>query len=230
MIEPLALQNRPATQRTLLNSLKKAGALSVQTLARDAKITVSGARQHLALLEGDGLICRTSETAAPSPARGRPTVLYQLTAVADALYPRSYGELTNELLEYLEPATLEGVFVRRRERRIAQAKSRLEPLDTLEARVYELARILDEDGYLADVLFEPGGFRIVEHNCAIFTVAKKYGQACGSELEFIRAALHGAEVSRVSHMMVSGHVCAYSIQPKAIPNPKGTCQTHANHH
>jgi DeoR family transcriptional regulator, suf operon transcriptional repressor len=61
-------------------------------------------------------------------------------------------------------------------------------------------------------------------------MAKKYVQACGSELEFIRAALHGAEVSRVAHMMVSGHVCAYSIQPKAIPNPKRSVPDHANQH
>ena len=75
-------------------------------------------------------------------------------------------------------------------------------------------RILDEDGYFASV--EPlrgGGFRVAEHNCAIFAVAGEHPQACSTELEFIRAVLPEARVERVTHMIAGAHACSYEIRP-----------------
>jgi predicted ArsR family transcriptional regulator len=54
-------------------------------------------------------------------------------------------------------------------------------------------------------------FRIVEHNCAIWAVAERYGQACTSELEFIRTVLDGADVERVQHMVAGARRCAYEV-------------------
>ena len=80
----------------------------------------------------------------------------------------------------------------------------------------ELAKILDEDGYLATAeSIEPGVWRIVEHNCAIWAVAQKYGQACTSELGFIRAVLPGATVERVQHMVAGNRHCAYEVRAAA---------------
>ena len=57
-------------------------------------------------------------------------------------------------------------------------------------------------------------YRIVEHNCAIWAVAQRYGQACTSEIEFIRAVLpDGATVERVQHMVAGDPHCAYEIRP-----------------
>ncbi len=78
--------------------------------------------------------------------------VYCVTPEGDALFPKAYGELTNELLGFLddeEPETVNRLFARRRDARTANANARLAPLDTLEAKVDELTRILDEDGYLA---------------------------------------------------------------------------------
>lgn len=210
MLEHPSLQNRPEAQRTMLNAMKKRGALQVGQLAEIVKITVSGARQHLNNLENEGLIQHTEHRIGV----GRPKHHYQLTPAADALYPRTYSELTNELLAYLEPADLETIFIRRRQRRVSQAQARLETLHTLESKVKELTKILDNDGYLADYITEANGFKIIEHNCAILGVALQYGQACSSELEFIRAVLPEAEVQRTSHMIAAGHTCAYSVRPR----------------
>ncbi len=80
----------------------------------------------------------------------------------------------------------------------------------------ELTRILDEDGYLASSeRVAPGVYRIVEHNCAIWAVAQKYGQACTSEIEFIRAVLPGTQVERVQHMVAGARRCAYEITQPA---------------
>jgi DeoR family suf operon transcriptional repressor len=82
-------------------------------------------------------------------------------------------------------------------------------------KVAELATILDEDGYLAGwELLDDGTFRITEHNCAVLGVAQRYGQACSSEIEFLRAALPDASVERTSHILAGGHRCAYVIAPR----------------
>jgi predicted ArsR family transcriptional regulator len=75
-----------------------------------------------------------------------------------------------------------------------------------------VAKILDEDGYLAD--FQDcgdGSFLITEHNCAVLSVAQRYRHACSSELEFLQAALPQAEVRRIAHRIAGGHVCAYRV-------------------
>jgi DeoR family transcriptional regulator, suf operon transcriptional repressor len=117
-------------------------------------------------------------------------------------------------LEDEQPEALERLFERRRDQRIAGAHRRLDRLDDLEAKVDELARILDEDGYFAT--WEPidgGGFRIIEHNCAIWAVAQRFGQACTSEIEFIRDALGDATVERTHHMASGETHCSYEIRP-----------------
>jgi DeoR family suf operon transcriptional repressor len=138
-------------------------------------------------------------------------------AAAVELFPRAYGELTTELLAYVEdedPEMLGRMFERRRCRRVERAASRMAGLD-LAGQVQALAEVLDEDGYMAEAIDEgDDGFRIVEHNCAILNVALRYGVACGTELEFIREVLPGAEVHRVQHLLAGSHVCAYEIRPR----------------
>ncbi len=51
----------------------------------------------------------------------------------------------------------------------------------------------------------------VEKNCEIARVGKRYGQACSSEIEFIRAVLPEARVERISHIVEGARHCAYDI-------------------
>ena len=107
------------------------------------------------------------------------------------------------------------MFERRRDERIRNATERLAKCGTLAAKVAELTSILDGDGYLAT--FEevgPGVFRVVEHNCAIWAVAQRYGQACSSEIDFIRAVLPEADVERVQHMVAGAPHCAYEVRER----------------
>jgi DeoR family suf operon transcriptional repressor len=205
-----ALATLPVTKRALLNTLKRRGDLTSEDLAEALEITVSGVRQQLTALQRDGLVTFDEIRSGP----GRPRYAYRLTPAADALYPRAYAEITNELLEYVEdadPALLDSVFAKRRERRIQRARARLEGRSFAE-RVAELARILDEDGYLADhTRVDDSTWLVTEHNCAIFGVAMRYGQACSSEIEFIRAVMPDAEIERISHMVAGEHHCSYRI-------------------
>lgn len=207
-----ALTALPVTKRALLNALKKRGEMTAEGLSDMLAMTVSGVRQQLTGLQRDGLVAFDEERTGP----GRPRYRYKLTPAADALYPRAYAEITNELLEYVEdadPELLEAIFSRRRQRRIDRARARMEGRG-FEERVSELARILDEDGYLADwSRTDDGAWIVTEHNCAIFGVAMRYGLACSSEIEFIRASLPDAKIERISHMVAGEHHCSYRIEP-----------------
>jgi DeoR family transcriptional regulator, suf operon transcriptional repressor len=204
----------PEGRRNVLYAVRRRGEATAEQVAERLDMTVSGARQHLTALVEAGL----AETAEGPPASGKPgrrALVYSVTPQGDALFPKAYGELTNELLGYLadeEPETVDRLFARRREARISGAQERLAGKATLREQVAELTQILDEDGYLAS--WEEAGegeFLIVEHNCAIWAVASRYGQACASELAFIQTVLPGATVERTQHMIEGARRCAYRV-------------------
>ena len=207
------MSSMPAARRAILHSLKKRGEARAEELGLELGVTASAVRQHLSSMLAAGLVEHRELKGSP----GRPKHLYQLTIAAEALFPKAYSELTNELLGFVEaedPALVDRVFDLRRDRRIDEARARLAEHQQFEPRVAELARILDEDGYLAEWdALDDGTYRITEHNCAVLGVAQKYGQACSSEIEFIRAVLPGAAVERTSHMVAGAHRCAYVISP-----------------
>ena len=62
-----------------------------------------------------------------------------------------------------------------------------------------------------------GRFAVTEHNCAVLGVARRWGLACSTEIEFIREALPEARIERVAHMMAGAHVCRYEIDPPRRP-------------
>lgn len=213
-----ALSSLPATHRRILEYVKRAGDATADGIATALGVTASAARQHLVSLERDGLLEHRPVPGGP----GRPRHLFALTPTGDALFPRAYAELTNELLEYVEdedPALLERIFERRAQRRLQRARERMAGLGFAD-QVRVVAELLDEDGYLADFARrDDGAFVITEHNCAVIGVALRYRHACSSELDFLRAALPEAEVTRIAHRINGGHVCAYLVRPAGPDTP-----------
>jgi DeoR family suf operon transcriptional repressor len=202
-----------AAQR-VLQQLKRGGEATADQLASEAGVTVSAIRQVVRPLEEVGLLAHRDERSA---APGRPRRWYCLAPAAESLWPKRYGQLTNQLLGFIDEAgadLVEEAFARRGAQRVAAAHARLEGR-RFDERVRELALILDEDGYLADCRRTDEGWLITEHNCAILDVALRYGAACRSEIAFLRAVLPEARVERISHMIAGAHVCAYEIVPAA---------------
>jgi DeoR family suf operon transcriptional repressor len=205
-------------RRTVLLAVRRLEPATVEAIATDLAMTPSGARQHVQALAAIGLV--TAEPMARAPGgRGRPQLAYSLTEAGEGALPKRYRDLSQELLGYLDdedPGVLDRIFERRRDARAAGARARLATATTLADKVDELAAILDEDGYLTSVAtLGPGRFRVDEHNCAITAVARRYGQACTSELEFIRTVLPEAEVTRVHHMNAGDRSCAYEVVARA---------------
>lgn len=197
-------------RRGVLSAIKEAGEVTAEQIARSVGVTVGAVRQHLTALEGEGLVAHRDERRGP----GRPRRHYCITPAGEALWPKRYGQLTNQLLDFVRqesPELVDKVFSRRGEARVERAVRRLSGLD-FDSRVEELTRILDEDGYLAECRREAdGAWLVIEHNCAILDVAQRYGAACTSELAFLRAAMPDASIDRTKHKMAGDFVCAYRI-------------------
>ena len=208
-----------AAQRSVLYAVRRRGEATVVDVARMLDMTPSGARQHLSALVDAGLL-EAGEATRASGQHGRTERTYCIAPAAETLFPRAYGELTNQLLHYVPPGAVTAAFEHRRDDRIESARGRLAGKASFKAKVTELARILDEDGYLAGVeRIGPDAYRIAERNCAIFAVAREHPQACSTELEFLRAALPEAEIERVTHMMAGAHSCSYEVRKR--PHPAG---------
>lgn len=196
-------------RRDVLYALRRRGDALVDDIAAMLNMTVTGARAHLTALAEQGLVVSVPE---PAAGRGRPRHRFRVTDAAQRLFPNAYGELTNELLTYLnDPAVESQLFSKRRDERIRRARE-LMGTAPLSERVTILADILDADGYMAHVdEVDEGVWIVSEQNCAIAAVAQEHPAACQSEIEFIRAVLPDATVSRTQHMVAGDVRCAYRI-------------------
>lgn len=86
--------------------------------------------------------------------------------------------------------------------------------DTLESRVEALARLRDEDGYMAEARAVPGGgYEILEYNCPILAVAQEYSEACGVERGLFQRVL-GADVETTHRTVAGDSVCRFLIRPR----------------
>ena len=70
---------------------------SSETIAEAVGVTAGAVRQQLAVLDAAGLIAHRDERPGP----GRPRRRYCLTPAAEGLWPKRYGQLTNQLLDFV---------------------------------------------------------------------------------------------------------------------------------
>ena len=201
-------------QRQVVVALKRRGEASAEELAEALEITPSGIRQHLAALRAAGVVASRQERGRP----GRPTDLYHTTDLAEAVLPKASADLSVELLGHIEeedPLLVSLIFERRRDRLVAQARTQLVGKN-LDEKVAFLADMLDEEGYLADFKKLPdGAYGMTLHSCAIWAVASRFGQACTTELEFLREVLPEVEIERTAHKAAGAYACGYEIRPRA---------------
>lgn len=198
-----------STRDQILMILKTDGPQTVDVLSRKLGITPMGARQHLTILEGDGLVRVTRERRGV----GRPAFLYHLTEAGRERFPRHYDGLAKELLDAL--AILEGdekvnEVLRFRWKQFAEQHGPAFADKPLTERVAELARIQNAKGYLASWETGEDALYLYEHNCAIARVACEYRQTCQYELETFRKLL-GAPIERVECLSEGGTSCVYRI-------------------
>jgi predicted ArsR family transcriptional regulator len=204
----------PDTRRKVLECLKQEGPLTAEALGKLLNITSMGARQQLHALERDGLV----EHQTKQKEMGRPGYHYALTSRGDELFPRTYPQMANSLLETVRMLDgekgLDRLFRKRTETLSAQYRSRMVNKN-LEEKVKELAAIRSEEGYMADwQKINKNTFRLREKNCAICQIASQCTQACTFELDLFRKVLPTTDISRETHILQGDRNCTYLIRAK----------------
>lgn len=189
--------------------------MTVSDMAKKLEITEMAVRRHLGTLERSSLI--GSKLLRQS--MGRPTNQYFLTEKAEDLFPKSYHSLTLDLLQDLEATEgserIDRLF-ESREQRLTREYEELFSGKNLAERVATLADLQDKKGYMTSWReLEDGSFELVEYNCPIAQVAKRYNQACSCELGWFRN-LMGSEgtVERTECKAQGEQNCVYRIRAK----------------
>jgi predicted ArsR family transcriptional regulator len=201
------------SQQEIVKLLRRHGTMTVDELSRAIGISSVAVRQHLEVLEAEGLL----DTETERRPIGRPRRVFRLSEAADDLFPKNYSGLALMILEHLEeadgPEKVAEVFRGRRKRMERTARDRVAGR-SLQDRVAAVAEMQDEAGYMAE--WEPaedGSYLLREHNCAICRVARRFTQACENELKLIEN-LTDAEVTREQHMASGDPICSYRIRSR----------------
>jgi len=87
-----------STRWAILDILKRKGQASVDELAGAMDLTPMGIRQHLMILQRDGLV-DSSEVRRKT---GRPHYVFSLSEQANELFPRNYAMLLDGLLSQIK--------------------------------------------------------------------------------------------------------------------------------
>ena len=211
------MQELSSSEDRILRFLKFRGPQTTPAIARHLKITLPGARKHLATLLAAKLVSFTDERGAV----GRPKRSWQLTPLAEKRFPDSHAVLTMEMIGAVRQAfgeegldRLIGLRESETERRYASA---LSSLGDVAKKVAKLAELRSEEGYMADWRVLPDGTHLLsENHCPICAAARLCQGFCRSELAVFRSALGPAvTVERSEHILLGARRCAYRISATA---------------
>jgi DeoR family suf operon transcriptional repressor len=194
----------------VLMELKGAQRLTAKDLASRLGISLNAVRHHLKELEVEGLI----EYERQHRGVGAPAFAYRLSAAGYALFPRRYEATLTELLDYVvrregrasAVAVLEARY-QALTRRVQEELAGATPAE----RMASIARLLSDEGYMAEGSASSGTGTLIEHNCAIQAVAERFPEICAAEAKFLAAAL-GAEVNRREHILSGCSACEYQVR------------------
>src|SRR5438046_7113515 len=87
-----------SSKKQILLTLKRQGAVSLTDLAASLGISKMATLKHLAVLEGKGLVERSSRAAG----RGRPRAFFALSRGSTGLFPEAYTHMTLCALRFIE--------------------------------------------------------------------------------------------------------------------------------
>jgi len=206
-----------STRQQILEYLQRQGRATVKELGQLLGLTSTGIRQHLTVLERDGLVEAREERGRV----GRPTLVYSMTEKADALFPKTYDLLATVLLEDIRAADgnekLHQILHRVAHRLASPYLVRVEGL-RLPDRVIETARIMEEQGCLVDYVEDNGDYYIDEFTCPFPKVAQRDRAVCALHVEFVHL-LSGGDTRLTRSLLRGERACTYRIRPVAAPLP-----------
>lgn len=206
--------SRSDPKRKILYFLKVMKQAGLEDLSKVMKISRMAVHKHLSDLQDRGLV----ESMEIRKGVGRPVMQYSLTSTGKTAFPKSYGEIATHALDYLEKKMGKdavGSVLRERQKDLFEKYSvRMKDMKFNE-KVKELARIRDEEGYIAESKKDrkSNSHTLLEYNCPIIMIAEKHWEACSIETELFEHVLD-AKVE-VTHRAAKGDsICKFLIKEK----------------
>lgn len=209
------------SQSELLDRIKRRGEATLAELETDTGLARETVRDHCKGLAGQGLVERAGlRRRGP----GRPQVVYRLSPGAERLFPRREGALLRELAEFLvadgREALLERFFEARTRAKKAGLERRLAGLSG-EVRLREVARILSQDGFVAEAATDPGGERRLRLcHCPLRDLVAVSDLPCRAEMDLVEE-LVGEPLARESFMPHGDSSCTYRLASEAPADRPG---------
>jgi predicted ArsR family transcriptional regulator len=202
-------------KKKLLYYLKIMQQAGLEELANVMKISRMAVHKHLAILQKRGLV----EGVEIRGHVGRPRMVYQLTSQSKTVFPKSYSAIASYALDFIErnmgKEAVEKVLHERQSELFDQYYERLKDLG-FDKRVKELAKIRDEEGYMAESKKDSksgGKYVLLEYNCPIIHIAEKHWEACLVETELFEKLLD-ADIDTTHRAAKGDSICKFVIKER----------------
>ena len=210
-------QQMQAARDQILDYLRHRGEATVKELAAYLAMTTTGARQHLALLQRDGLINAQQVRGHV----GRPSFVYSLTERGAARFPANYAMLTNLLLE--EVRTMAGAealqrLLRRVSARMAERYGERVSGRSMSDRVERTAQVLREHGCEVEIEERGDEYFIRQCTCPYPEVARQHAAVCALEVDFVQR-MTGADARLVASLLRGDSACTYRVR-SSVPRTR----------
>jgi predicted ArsR family transcriptional regulator len=200
------------TKRRLLLLMKRRGEITLN----DATAVIDRARptlrEHLDQMGRDGLVVRSSKR----EGRGRPSMSYRMTPLADQLFPGQEGSVFAEFLAYLKNRghddLIESFFRSFWDDRLDEVEGRLEgPLEAAGMReiVGVLEDVLEENGFMPEISEEGDRVVVSACNCPFAKIVGSTKLPCASEACFYEVLFD--RVERTGHIPDGDAACVYEL-------------------
>lgn len=208
-----------ASDRPLLDLIRRRGPLSVAEMAAEMGVTATAVRVRLTRLVGSGMVERRVEHGG----RGRPRHTYQASAEAHRRLGQNYADLAvvlwEEMMQTVEDRKLRRLLFGRIIDRLAEMYRSQLSGEGWEGRLVELGTILHDRGIEAEVVRRAGDALPVlrQHSCPYFELAEADPAVCAMERKmFEKVVGHGL---RLSQCRLDGHrSCDFEAKP-GLPPP-----------
>jgi predicted ArsR family transcriptional regulator len=202
-------------KKKLLYYLKVMQQAGLEELAKAMKMSRMGVHKHLGLLQTRGLV----EGVETRGNVGRPRMMYQLTSQSKTIFPKSYSTIATHAIDFIERNMgregVEKVLRERQSELFDEYYKRLKNLQ-FDEKVKKLARIRDEEGYIAESKKDPknyGKHVLLEYNCPIIHIAEKHWEACSTETELFEKLLE-ADVETTHRAAKGDLICKFLIKER----------------
>ncbi len=211
------MQDISSSEDRILRFLKFRGTQTTPAIARHLKVTLPGARKHLASLLAAKLVSFADEAGSV----GRPKRSWRLAPLAERRFPDSHAALTLEMIGAIRQAFGEEGLDRLISLRESETERRygaaLFPLPDIGRKVAKLAELRSDEGYMADWRILPdGSYLLSENHCPICAAARLCQGFCRSELRVFSSALGPSlTIERAEHILAGARRCAYRISARS---------------